>query len=400
MEKTSAAAVKRRPAPPVKSRKPSFIGRFFRVGRGMDWGFYGIVVLLTTIGLVMLYSASYPIAYYEEGNSSGIFVKQCGFALLGFITMTAASFFKYEKLKTKFWTYLIVGVSYAGLLAVGVLAKAKHEVIRSISVGPVSIQASEITKFAVILFMAYICDRYYADDFKIIFSGIVLLGTTAVLLYLEPHYSAIVIMAMLVCVMMYLGGVRIRWFLILGVVLALVIGLLAATGKLGYAMERMEGWGQALTAEYGTDLYESTRQTRNSMYAIGSGGLTGLGFGESRQKYLFLAEPQNDFVFAIVIEELGLIGAVLILALFALLIYQGIRISLRSRDRFGMLLGVGLTLQIAIQLVLNLLVITDWMPNTGISLPFISAGGSSLVVLMTQMGLILSISRTAKIEKT
>ena len=138
----------------------------------------------------------------------------------------------------------------------------------------------------------------------------------------------------------------------------------------------------------------------NSLYAIGSGGLTGLGLGQSREKYLYLPEPQNDFVFSIVIEEIGLIGGIIILAIFALLVWRGIMISLRAKDRFGMLLGVGLVSQIGLQVVLNILVITDTLPNTGISLPFFSYGGSSLIMLLAQMGIVLSISRNSNINKT
>ena len=163
-------------------------------------------------------------------------------------------------------------------------------------------------------------------------------------------------------------------------------------------MTRMEGWGQAL--EYTTEkMWQTTWQTRNSLYAIGSGGLFGLGLGNSRQKYGYLPEPQNDFIFAVVCEELGLVGAIVILLIFAALVYRGVKIALKAPDRFGKLLGIGLISQIGIQVILNIFVITDWLPNTGISLPFFSYGGSSLVVLMAQMGVILSISRHSNIEK-
>ena len=141
-------------------------------------------------------------------------------------------------------------------------------------------------------------------------------------------------------------------------------------------------------------------QTMNSLYAIGSGGLTGLGLGQSREKYLYLPEPQNDFVFAVVVEELGLIGGVIILLIFVLLVIRGIMISLRAKDKFGMFLGVGLVSQIGLQVVLNILVITDTLPNTGISLPFFSYGGTSLLMLLAQMGIVLSISRNSNINKT
>ena len=200
--------------------------------------------------------------------------------------------------------------------------------------------------------------------------------------------------------MMYVSGIKVKWLAIGAAVLAVLILLLWVTGMLTYAMERMDGWGQALSEDLDRDMWNSTWQTRNSLYAIGSGGLFGLGLGQSRQKYLYLPEPQNDFIFAIVCEELGLVGAVLILLIFALLVWRGIIISLRARDRFGKLLGIGLTTHIGLQVVLNILVITDWLPNTGISLPFFSYGGSSLLTLMFEMGVILAVSRTSNIEKS
>ena len=233
-----------------------------------------------------------------------------------------------------------------------------------------------------------------------ILPGVIVFGTIAGLLLLEPHYSGIVIVGVLTVIMLYIGGMKTKYLIIGGIALGAVILLLAVTGGLSYAMSRMDGWGQALSAERGTDLWDQTWQTRNSLYAIGSGGLWGLGLGQSRQKFLYLPEPQNDFIFAIVVEELGLIGATIILLIFALLVWRGITLSLRSKDKFGKLLGIGLTSQIGVQVVFNILVITDWLPNTGISLPFFSYGGSSLIMLLAQMGIVLSISRTANIERT
>ena len=228
--------------------------------------------------------------------------------------------------------------------------------------------------------------------------GAIVFGSTAMLLILEPHYSCTAIVFMLTILMLFISGMKIKYLVYCGIAIVVAVLLLWVTDGLGYAMSRMGGWGQAL--EYTTEqMWQDTWQTRNSLYAIGSGGLWGLGLGQSRQKYLYLPEPQNDFVFAIVCEELGLIGAIIILLIFALLVWRGITLSLRAKDKFGKLLGIGLTAQIGLQVILNILVITDWMPNTGISLPFFSYGGSSLIMLLAQMGLVLSISRTANIEK-
>ena len=284
-----------------------------------------------------------------------------------------------------------------------VLPSQEGGVHRWIGVGMFGIQASEISKFAIILFMAHWGSRYYdrMDTFKYgVLPGAAVFLSTALLLLFEPHYSCIVIIGILTVVMMYVSGIKIKWLAIGAAILAVLILLLWVTGMLTYAMERMDGWGQALNEDLDRDMWNSTWQTRNSLYAIGSGGLFGLGLGQSRQKYLYLPEPQNDFIFAIVCEELGLVGAVIILLIFALLVWRGVIISLRARDRFGKLLGIGLTCHIGLQVVLNILVITDWLPNTGISLPFFSYGGSSLLTLMFEMGVILSVSRTSNIEKS
>ena len=226
---------------------------------------------------------------------------------------------------------------------------------------------------------------------------IIILGSTVGLLAMEPHISCAIIVIFLTAGMLFIGGVKLRWFAgALGLVGAALIYLVAFTDKFAYAMERVNGWLDPFNPPAGVD----TWQTQNSLYAIGSGGLLGLGLGQSRQKYLYLPEPQNDFIFAIVCEELGLIGALIIVVLFALLVWRGIVISMRAKDKFGALLGIGLTAQVGIQVVLNIAVVTNTIPNTGISLPFFSYGGSSLVMLLAQMGVVLSISRTANLEKT
>lgn len=382
----------------TKLTSSGLFAKWFNIGRGIDWTFFILVAILVIVGLLMLYSASYPISYYESNDSTYLVAKQLNFAVIGFIIMIFVGLFDYNRLGTKKAAYIVLAISFILLTIIGIMAVAKHEVIRSIDLG-FNLQASEISKFAVILFMAYIGSKYYGNDKKIISSAVPIFIFTAILLYLEPHYSAIAIIFMLIIVMSCLDGLSFKWLAIVGGLVIIAVAVLYLSGNLGYAMNRMNGWGQALTAEYGTDLYEDTRQTRNSMYAIGSGGLTGLGFGQSRQKYLFLSEPQNDFIFAIVCEELGFIGAAVILLLFAILVYRGVNIAKSSTTRFGALLGCGIMFQIAIQVILNMLVITDFMPNTGISLPFFSSGGSSLIMLMAEMGIVMSISRTSKIEK-
>ncbi len=371
------------------------------IGKGLDIPFVLLIFVLLAIGITMMFSASYPVAFYEIGDSYYYLKRQLIFALIGLVVMLVVSFVDYHYYHR--FAAIILGVSYFALMLVLVLPSQEGGVHRWIGVGMFGIQASEISKFAIILFMAHWGSRYYDRMHTIkygVLPGAAVFLSTALLLLFEPHYSCIVIIAILTVVMMYVSGIKIKWLAIGAAVLAVIILLLWVTGMLTYAMERMDGWGQALNEDLDRDMWNSTWQTRNSLYAIGSGGLFGLGLGQSRQKYLYLPEPQNDFIFAIVCEELGLVGAVLILLIFALLVWRGVIISLRARDRFGKLLGIGLISHIGLQVVLNILVITDWLPNTGISLPFFSYGGSSLLTLMFEMGVILSVSRTSNIEKS
>ena len=371
------------------------------IGKGIDTPFVLLIFVLLAIGITMMFSASYPVAFYEIGDSYYYLKRQLLFAAIGLVIMIAVSFLDYHYYHR--FAAIILGVSYFALLLVLVLPSQEGGVHRWIGVGMFGIQASEISKFAIILFMAHWGSRYYdrMGTFKFgVLPGAAVFASTALLLLFEPHYSCIVICALLTVIMMFVSGIKIKWLAVGAALLVVLILLLWATGMLTYAMERMDGWGQALNEDLDRDMWNSTWQTRNSLYAIGSGGLFGLGLGQSRQKYLYLPEPQNDFIFAIVCEELGLVGAVVILLIFALLVWRGVIISLRARDRFGKLLGIGLTAHIGLQVILNILVITDWLPNTGISLPFFSYGGSSLLTLLFEMGVILSVSRTSNIEKS
>lgn len=384
---------------PARQRKMKN-AKWFTVGMGIDLPFCIIILILLIIGTIMMFSASYAFSYYTQGDSFHYLKRQLIFIGIGLAAMIVMSFFNYNKLHKV--APFVLGLAYFSLFLVLVLPSGDGGVKRWISLGIFNLQPSEIAKFAVVLFFAHWASKYYnlmqLPKYSVL-PGVIVFGTISGLLLLEPHYSGIVIVGVLTVIMLYIGGMKTKYLVIGGIVLAGIVLILAVSGGLSYAMSRMDGWGQALTAERGTDLWNSTWQTRNSLYAIGSGGLWGLGLGQSRQKFLYLPEPQNDFIFAIVVEELGLIGAVIILLIFALLVWRGITLSLRAKDKFGKLLGIGLTSQIGVQVVLNILVITDWLPNTGISLPFFSYGGSSLIMLLAQMGIVLSISRTANIEK-
>ncbi len=380
-----------------KRRRKKF--RILSIGNGIDVMFFLLVLAVLIIGLVMMFSASFPVAYFSKDSSYYFIKRQVIFALIGVGVMIGLSFVDYHHYH-KLALPAMIGAWLLMLLVIP-LNWGSDDPRRWINIGPINIQVSEICKFALILFLAHWSSLYYdkMKTFKYgVAPGIVLLVVTSFLLYLEPHYSGIVICGAIIAIMLFLAGVPLRYFGIAGAGGIGIISIMAVTGKLTYAMARLDGWGQAL--EYTTvEMWNTTWQTRNSLYAIGSGGLWGLGLGQSRQKYMYLPEPQNDFVFAISCEELGFIGASLILLLFAVLVWRGLTICLKATDKFGTLLGVGLMAQIGLQVVLNILVITDWLPNTGISLPFFSYGGSSLIMLLAQMGIVMNISRSAAVEK-
>ncbi|MDR3179072.1 MAG: putative lipid II flippase FtsW [Oscillospiraceae bacterium] len=380
----------------IKKRKKTFgeSVRIFSTRSGIDLVFCTITLVLLAIGLVMLFSASFFNAYhYQKGDSYFFIRSQLMWAVLGIIVFFITSFFDYRKLKKIAIPTLILSFL---LLILVLFMPIRNDVRRWIPLGPVSFQASEITKFAIVLSFAYLISKNFKrmSTFKYgVLPYSIILLFTAFLLYLEPHISCLVIVVLLSGGMLYIGGIKLRWF---GVVLSaaiLAVVFLLVSNKLSYANERVIGW---------LDPFNSTAdtwQTRQGLYAIGSGGLFGVGLGKSRQKYLFIPEPHNDFIFSVVCEELGFIGALLIILLFVMLIWRGIVISMRARERFGALLGIGLTAQVGLQVILNIFVITNTIPNTGISLPFFSYGGTALVMLLAQMGIILSISRTSSIEK-
>ena len=286
-----------------------------------------------------MFSASYPSAYYKLNDSYFYVRRQLIYAVIGLAAMIGISFFNYNKLHKV--APIVLGFAYLTLVIVLFLPGNVH---RWIEVGPINIQASEIMKFAIILFFAHWGSLYY-DKMQYakysVVPGLIIFGSTAALLLLEPHYSGIVITAILTIIMLYVSGMKMKFLVIGGIMLLIAIIGAWVTGILTYAMQRMDGWGQALAYTSADDpkMWNATWQTRNSLYAIGSGGLFGLGLGNSRQKYLYLPESQNDFVFAVVCEELGLVGAIMILMVFGLLVWRGITISMRARDPFGSMLG-------------------------------------------------------------
>lgn len=378
----------------LKNRRNGFLQK----GR-LDITFLSFVLILLTVGLVMLFSASYAYSLEYYNNSYKFIVKQALFAGAGVFAMFITSRINYH-----FWRRISWVVYFATALLLVILLilppmVSGMNVKRWFAIGGFSFQPSEIAKFSiVILFSTLIAaNQKLMNSWKFILFLFGVLGFTCLLVILEPHLSATVLIAAIGVVLIYIGGLN-RKVVIAGIVIAVagvaLVILTQSTGFISYGADRIKYWLDPWADATGEGF-----QTIQSLLAIGSGGILGRGIGQSRQKYLWVPEPHNDFIFSIVCEELGLIGAVIIIVLFALLIWRGFTIAMRATDKFGSMLAIGLTFQVGIQAMLNIWVVTNTIPNTGISLPFFSYGGTSLLILLAEMGIVLSVSRGANIEK-
>lgn len=373
------------PATAVRQRRGSF-----------DLPFAALTLLLLTIGVVMVLSASYARAYYSAAtnhNAAYYFMRQLGFALAGVGAMYALSLFPMQFYRRM--SFLILAAAVGLLALVPVIGVSQGDAKRWISLGFTTFQPSEIAKIGVILyFAALICKfkgRMRTIRYGILpFAGVLLV--VVALLVLEPHFSAAIIIIAIGAVMLFLGGVRLYWFV--GALIAALAALGVVMTFFPYASSRITTWLDPFANTSG-----SGYQIVQSLYAIGSGGLFGLGLGQGRQKYLYLPEEHNDFIFPVVCEELGFVGAAAILILFALLIIRGYWLAMHMRDRYSFLVTAGITTLLAIQVFLNVAVVTNLVPCTGISLPFFSYGGTALLIQLAEMGIVLSASRDIPVRQ-
>jgi len=368
-----------------------------QLARGpMDLPFLLLTMLLLGIGLVMVLSASSASSYYESGNATHYFLRQALFAGPGVVVMFLISKINYQTFRGL--SVLLLVISFVGLVLVLVpgIGETRNHATRWINfMGLFTIQPSEIMKVAVILyFSARISKmREKAATIRGMLPFVTILAAIAVLLYLEPHMSATILIFLVGAALLFVGGAKLHWFVGGGLIAA--TGLYFVITKTEYMQARIDIWKDPWLDPLGRGF-----QTIQSLYAIGSGGLLGLGLGRSRQKYLYLPEEHNDFVFAIVCEELGFIGGSIVLLLFALLILRGYWLAIHARDRFGSLVIVGITTQLAVQVFLNIGVVTNLFPVTGISLPFFSYGGTALLIQLAEMGMVLSVSRQIPAPKS
>ena len=357
----------------------------------IDLPFLILVLTLVGFGLVMLYSASSAVALYRRGDAWAYVRPQLLYAAMGIGAMWAASRVDYHIYHKLAWPLLALSL----VLLVVVLFMPEYNGCKRWLVLPGlgTLQPSEIAKFAVVLVFAHIISLNHSrmESFAV---GVVpfalVLGAVAVLMLLEPHLSGTLLILSIGAVLMFVGGTGLHWFGLAGGLgaAAIAAAVIALPELVPYATDRLASWRDPFADPLGEG-----HQTIQSLYAIASGGLAGLGLGNSRQKYLYVPEPQNDFIFSILCEELGFIGAALVVALFLLLLLRGMSIAVRARDKFGALLVVGFVVQVTLQAILNMAVVTNTIPNTGISLPFFSSGGTSLLMLLGEMGIVLSVSR-------
>ena len=356
----------------------------------MDFTLLITIILLLGIGLVMLLSASSPSALADTGDSYYYFKRQLIFAILGVVAMFAISKIDY-RFYQKFYIHSYV-ISIILLVAVLLVGREINGAQRWIYLTETfSFQPSEMVKFLIIVFYAEILvknrddlSKFKNGFLKHFFWVLPIIG----LLLLQPHFSASVVILGIVVVMMLVAGCKFRHFLTAGSILIPIVIVLVVLEP--YRLQRvltfLDPWQDATGDGW---------QVIQSLYAIGSGGLFGVGLGDSTQKYLYIPEPHNDFIFSIIGEELGFLGCVLIILLFAVFIWRGILIAMKSPDMFGSLMAIGITALIAIQVIINIAVVTSSMPATGMPLPFFSYGGTALFIILCEMGVLLNISRAS-----
>ncbi len=373
-------------------KTPSAMKLFSR-GLPLDTLFLVLVLTLLAVGLVMVFSASFVWGFYRNDGDSYYYIKrQLIFAGIGLVAMFVVSHINYNVLRLFAYVFYVVSI---GLLIVALFV-GRGDVNRWIVVFGITVQPSEVAKLGTIMALSLYMSVNY-NKMKTFLYGFVIpmgiIGVPAVLTLIEPHLSGAILIASVGVVLMIVAGTRLRILLPVGLA-GVGAGVLFLLKRGNYMTDRLKIWLDPFSDPLGDGF-----QTIQGLYAIGSGGLFGLGLGRSRQKYLYIPEPQNDFIFAIVCEELGFVGALIIIALFVILIYRGYKIALSAPDKFGFFLVTGIITRVAIQTALNIAVVTNTLPNTGISLPFFSYGGTSILILLFEMGIVLSVSRYSRLVK-
>lgn len=368
----------------MKSKKP------------FDFLLFMTVLILLSLGLIMLFSASAPLAEKESGNIYYYINRQLIFAAIGMISMLLAANYDYHKIGRKtVWAMLIVSVVLLVLVLIPGIGSQANDSWRWIVIAGFRFQPSELAKLALILFLSFNLSRrrrpletFFGDLMPYLF----VLGVISVLLLLETHLSATIIMIAITMIILFVAGAKIRHFAVLTVpVLLTIVAVISFTD---YMNPRINSW-----LDPWSDPRGSGYQTIQALYAIGSGGLFGRGLGQSMQKFLYVPEPHNDYIFPILAEELGFVGVLAVMLLFLIFIWRGIKIAVHAPDVYGCLIATGITALIAVQSLFNVAVVTNSVPPTGVSLPFFSSGGTALILFMTEAGILLNISRYSRYER-
>jgi len=360
------------------------------------WLFLTILILLA-IGTMMIFSSSAASAYTNNDGNTYLFLqKQLIWVALGLVAMFVASMVDYRLIGKYSFILFMIGIFFLAIIFIPGVGQTLNGAKRWVGVGSLTFQPSELVKITTILFFSYSLSLPKQKETLKKFSGFLLyigmLGLIAGLLLLEPHFSCTIIISLVCIILLFLGGAKIWHFAV--VAAPALVGVVALFFVKDYMMKRLTAFLDPFADAKGDGW-----QIVQSLYAIGSGGLFGKGLGRSVQKYLYLPEPYNDFILSILAEELGFIGVAVVLTLFVIFIWRGFKISFNAPDKFGSLLAAGITSLIAVQLIINVAVVTASMPVTGMPLPFFSYGGTSLVFLLTDMGILLNISKNSRYEK-
>lgn len=403
---------KRSSPPPVKSDKSKVTKKqtntkfikstdIVRVKGGVDRPMLVLIILLLCFGTVMVFSASFANALELEGDSYFYVKKQLQWAALGLILMFIASNIDYRIIRR--FTIPAFLVVFALLAIVPIKGISEGSATRWLDLGFISFQPSELMKIALVLFLALFFDTFQERIINYknfsqssiwgVFIPVCIVGLVCVLIALEKHFSGMIIMFCIGMVVIFAGGGRKVWFGIAGGVAG--FATLISIFFVPYAKKRLDMWLNPENYSTIGDIWQTTQ----GLIAVGSGGLLGVGLGKGRQKHMFVPEPQNDFIFSILCEELGFIGALAVILLFVLFIWRGFVIAMKAPDTFSSLVVIGIVGKVALQAILNMAVVTNLIPNTGISLPFFSYGGSALMILLGEMGILLSISRFSYQQK-
>ncbi len=357
------------------------------------------ILLLLLLGLIMVLSASSPSALAESGSSYTYFTKQLVSAIIGIIAMIFFSRIDY-KIYEVFYKHIYAISLFVLILVVTPFGISANGALRWVQIGPLNFQPSEITKVGLIIFYAALLSSR-KDKLKKVSTGffmpiLFLVPVIFMLVIVQDHLSATFVIVVITAIMMLMAGCRLRYFLSFG-----VAGLSAGAAALYYMAKVSEKGAFRIKRivsflDPWADIQGDGWQVIQGLYAIGSGGLFGEGLGNSNQKYLYIPEPHNDFIFAVLAEELGFVGCLAVIILFAVFILRGAMIAMRAKDTFGSLLAIGITSLVGIQAIVNIAVVTSSMPNTGMPLPFFSYGGTALIILLSAVGILLNISRNTE----